>query len=64
VRLLHGKPLAEELHTTSAQRTARLRDRGVEPRLAVVSVGADPAASDYFTLFEVNVARLLKALTP
>jgi len=47
VRLLHGKPLAEELHTTSAQRTARLRDRGVEPRLAVVSVGADPAANTY-----------------
>ena len=48
MRLLHGKPLAEELHTTSAQRTARLRDRGVEPRLAVVSVGADPAANTYF----------------
>ena len=47
MRLLHGKPLAEELHTTSAQRTARLRDRGVEPRLAVVSVGADPAANTY-----------------
>ena len=47
MRLLHGKPLAEELHATSAQRTARLRDRGVEPRLAVVSVGADPAANTY-----------------
>jgi len=48
VRLLHGKPLAEELHATSAERIARLRDRGVEPRLAVVSVGADPAANTYF----------------
>jgi len=47
VRLLHGKPLAEELHATSAERIARLRDRGVEPRLAVVSVGADPAANTY-----------------
>ena len=48
MRLLHGKPLAEELHATSAERIARLRDRGVEPRLAVVSVGADPAANTYF----------------
>ena len=47
MRLLHGKPLAEELHATSAERIARLRDRGVEPRLAVVSVGADPAANTY-----------------
>ncbi|TMF61543.1 MAG: bifunctional 5,10-methylenetetrahydrofolate dehydrogenase/5,10-methenyltetrahydrofolate cyclohydrolase [Chloroflexi bacterium] len=47
MRLLHGKPLAEELHAASAERVARLRDRGVEPRLAVVSVGADPAANTY-----------------
>ena len=47
MRLLHGKPLAEELHATSAERIARLRDRGVGPRLAVVSVGADPAANTY-----------------
>jgi len=37
---------------------------GARVALLVPSVGADPAASDYFTLFEVNVARLLKALTP
>ena len=37
---------------------------GARVALLVPSVGADPEASDYFTLFEVNVARLLKALTP
>jgi ABC-type Zn uptake system ZnuABC Zn-binding protein ZnuA len=35
---------------------------GARITLLVPSVGADPAATDYLTLFEVNVARLLKAL--
>jgi hypothetical protein len=35
---------------------------GARITLLVPSVGADPAATDYLTLFEVNVARLLKVL--
>ena len=47
MRLLHGKPLAETLHARTVERIARLRARGVEPRLAIVSVGVDPAANTY-----------------
>jgi hypothetical protein len=31
--------------------------------ILVASVGADPAAPDYVSLFDVNVARLTEALT-
>lgn len=47
MRLLYGKPLAEKIHERSAARSAALRERGVAPRLAVVSVSADPAANAY-----------------
>jgi len=47
MRLLHGKPLAEKLHERSRERSAALRARGIAPRLAVVSVGIDPAANMY-----------------
>jgi methylenetetrahydrofolate dehydrogenase (NADP+)/methenyltetrahydrofolate cyclohydrolase len=47
VRLLHGKPLAENIHERSRERSAALAARGVAPRLAAVSVGADPAANAY-----------------
>jgi methylenetetrahydrofolate dehydrogenase (NADP+)/methenyltetrahydrofolate cyclohydrolase len=47
VRLLYGKPLAEKLHDRSRERSTALAARGIAPRLAVVSVGVDPAASTY-----------------
>ena len=47
MRLLYGKPLAEELHERSRERSAALHARGIAPRLAVVSVGIDPAANTY-----------------
>ena len=47
MRLLVGKPLAEELYERSRQRSAALHARGIAPRLAAVSVGIDPAASTY-----------------
>jgi len=47
VRLLHGKPLAEKLHAASRERADALHARGIAPRLAAVSVGADPAANTY-----------------
>jgi methylenetetrahydrofolate dehydrogenase (NADP+)/methenyltetrahydrofolate cyclohydrolase len=47
VRLLHGKLLAEKLHDRSRERSSALAGRGIAPRLAVVSVGADPAANTY-----------------
>jgi len=47
VRLLHGKRLAEKLHARSQKRSDALHGRGIAPRLAAVSVGADPAANTY-----------------
>jgi methylenetetrahydrofolate dehydrogenase (NADP+)/methenyltetrahydrofolate cyclohydrolase len=47
VRFLHGKPLAEKLHERSRERSAALHSAGIAPRLAVVSVGIDPAANTY-----------------
>jgi methylenetetrahydrofolate dehydrogenase (NADP+) / methenyltetrahydrofolate cyclohydrolase len=47
MRLLHGKPLAEKLHARSRERSDALNGRGITPRLATVSVGANPAANTY-----------------
>ena len=58
MRLLHGKPLAEKLHEASRQRSAALKTRGVTPRLAIVSVGADPAANTYAQRLETRGTKL------
>jgi len=47
MRLLHGRPLAEQVNAHSRERIKALAARGVTPQLAVVSVGIDPAASTY-----------------
>jgi len=46
-RLLRGRPIAEGIQARSRGRSAALHARGVTPRLAIVSVGTDPAASTY-----------------
>lgn len=46
-RLLHGRPLAERIKAETRGRVEALVRRGRRPRLAVVSVGADPAALTY-----------------
>ncbi|MDE3101027.1 MAG: bifunctional 5,10-methylenetetrahydrofolate dehydrogenase/5,10-methenyltetrahydrofolate cyclohydrolase [Chloroflexota bacterium] len=46
-RLLHGRPVAEHLRAVTRERVGALATRGVQPALAVVSVGADPAALTY-----------------
>jgi methylenetetrahydrofolate dehydrogenase (NADP+)/methenyltetrahydrofolate cyclohydrolase len=58
VRLLHGKPLAEKLHARSRERSAALHARGIGPRLAVVSVGADPASNTYLERLAARGRRL------
>lgn len=45
--LLKGKPLAEELRQSIAERTAALKAAGTTPVLAVVVGSADPAAIKY-----------------
>lgn len=47
MRLLHGRPLAETVNGRTETRIADLALRKVTPRLHIVSVGIDPAASTY-----------------
>ena len=46
-RILDGKALAAEVRTEVAQRVAALRARGVQPTLAVILVGDNPASQTY-----------------
>jgi methylenetetrahydrofolate dehydrogenase (NADP+)/methenyltetrahydrofolate cyclohydrolase len=47
MRLLHGRPLAESINAKTRERVRVLERRKILPRLDVVSVGIDPAASTY-----------------
>lgn len=47
VEWLNGAQVAEEIKTEVAREVAGLRERGVQPCLAVVRVGADPASAVY-----------------
>ena len=57
MRLLHGRPLAEQLAARSLERSKALRGRDIRPALAAISVGIDPAANTY-------LQRLVRAGTP
>ncbi|HEX9494201.1 MAG TPA: tetrahydrofolate dehydrogenase/cyclohydrolase catalytic domain-containing protein, partial [Candidatus Limnocylindria bacterium] len=46
-RLLHGRPLAEKIKTANRERSLALAKRGIQPHLAVVGVGGDPAGHSY-----------------
>jgi methylenetetrahydrofolate dehydrogenase (NADP+)/methenyltetrahydrofolate cyclohydrolase len=46
-RLLHGRPLAEQIRSATRSRVEALASRGVTPHLTIVSVGADPSALAY-----------------
>ncbi|MBM4420695.1 MAG: bifunctional 5,10-methylenetetrahydrofolate dehydrogenase/5,10-methenyltetrahydrofolate cyclohydrolase [Chloroflexi bacterium] len=46
-RLLSGKPIADRVAARSKERNEALKRRGITPRLAIISVGTDPAASSY-----------------
>lgn len=48
MRLIDGKKVASEINAESAELVARLRDKhGLQPGLAVVLVGSDPASKVY-----------------
>ncbi|MBI5775456.1 MAG: bifunctional 5,10-methylene-tetrahydrofolate dehydrogenase/5,10-methylene-tetrahydrofolate cyclohydrolase [Verrucomicrobia bacterium] len=56
--LIDGRAIAEQLHTETAQRIAALKARGIEPGLAFVRVGEDPASKVYVGMKEKTGARL------
>jgi methylenetetrahydrofolate dehydrogenase (NADP+)/methenyltetrahydrofolate cyclohydrolase len=56
--LIDGRSLAEQIHGETRERIAALRARGVEPGLAFVRVGDDPASEVYVGMKEKTSARL------
>ena len=70
MRLLHGRPVAERVNARTKERTDALHARGVAPRLDIISVGTDPAATTYQERLEkagrtlgIGVRRLALART-
>ncbi|HEX6062415.1 MAG TPA: bifunctional 5,10-methylenetetrahydrofolate dehydrogenase/5,10-methenyltetrahydrofolate cyclohydrolase [Candidatus Limnocylindria bacterium] len=55
-RLLHGRPLAEKIKAETRGRAEKLRRRSIEPTLAIVGVGGDPAAHSYVQRLERSAA--------
>lgn len=56
--LIDGRAIAEQIHTETAQRIAALKARGVQPGLAFVRVGEDPASRVYVGMKEKTSERL------
>ena len=46
-QIIDGKAAAAEMNASSLERAQRLRARGIEPHLAVILVGEDPASQTY-----------------
>ena len=61
--LIDGRAIAEQLHAGTTQRVAALKGRGVQPGLAFVRVGEDPASKVYVGMKEKMCARLGLAST-
>ena len=55
-RLLHGRPLAEKIKAETRGRADKLRGRSIEPTLAIVGLGGDPAAHAYVQRLERSAA--------
>jgi len=56
--LIDGRAIAEQTHGETAGRIASLKKRGVQPGLAFVRVGEDPASQVYVGMKERACARL------
>ena len=56
--LIDGRAIAEQIHSETAQRIAVLKTRGVQPGLAFVRVGEDPASRVYVGMKEKTSERL------
>jgi methylenetetrahydrofolate dehydrogenase (NADP+)/methenyltetrahydrofolate cyclohydrolase len=56
--LIDGRAIAEQIHAETAQRIEQLKKRGIQPGLAFVRVGEDPASKVYVGMKERTSARL------
>ena len=58
LNLIDGRAIAEAIHAETAARVAQLKARGIQPGLAFVRVGEDPASKVYVGMKEKTCARL------
>ena len=56
--LIDGRALAEQIHGQTSQRISALKSRGLQPGLAFVRVGEDPASKVYVSMKERASGRL------
>jgi len=56
--LIDGRALAEQIHAETIQRSVVLKSRGVQPGLAFVRLGEDPASKVYVSMKEQACRRL------
>ena len=56
--LIEGRSIAEQIHTETARRIDALKSRGLQPGLAFVRVGDDPASKVYVGMKEKSALRL------
>jgi methylenetetrahydrofolate dehydrogenase (NADP+) / methenyltetrahydrofolate cyclohydrolase len=56
--LIDGRAIAEQVHAETVQRITNLKSRGVQPGLAFVRVGEDPASKVYVGMKEKTCRRL------
>jgi methylenetetrahydrofolate dehydrogenase (NADP+)/methenyltetrahydrofolate cyclohydrolase len=56
--LIDGRAIAEQIHAETAQRVTALKARGIEPGLAFIRVGEDPASKVYVGMKGKMCARL------
>ena len=56
--LIDGRAIAEEFHVETAERAKALKGRGIQPGLAFVRVGEDPASQVYVGMKERMAERL------
>ena len=56
--LIDGRAIAEEFHVETGQRAKALKGRGIQPGLAFVRVGEDPASQVYVGMKERMAERL------
>jgi methylenetetrahydrofolate dehydrogenase (NADP+) / methenyltetrahydrofolate cyclohydrolase len=56
--LINGRAIAEQIHSETTHRIAGLKKRGIQPGLAFVRVGEDPASQVYVGMKEKTSQRL------
>ncbi len=56
--LIDGRAIAEQIHSETAQAISGLKARGIQPGLAFVRVGEDPASKVYVGMKEKNSRKL------